>query len=209
MWRRTAATRSSACRRDPIDSSSPGGTAARVEQWYQNADSPYQGHRPVTVTNGQDLAGLNVTLVKGATISGKVTAPAGVSPSSINVTGLSGSLPRTEPASYYQFVGAGRQLQDHRPSGGILQVWLSEQAPAEPLDQWYKNASSFGHSHIGDRDCGPGPGRHQCHPGQRRDHQRKNHSPTPASNSVRHHTKRRYRGGDGGAGLRGGLLNGP
>ena len=31
----------------------------------------------VALTTGQDLAGINATLVKGATISGKISAPAG------------------------------------------------------------------------------------------------------------------------------------
>ena len=87
---RTAATRSPACRQDPTSSSSPAGTR-RPGQWYGNAAS-FDTATAVTVTAGQDLTGINATLVKGATISGKVTAPAGVDVARVSVSAWSASV---------------------------------------------------------------------------------------------------------------------
>ncbi len=85
MWRRTAVTRSSGLPAGSYRLQFSGWDTGAIEQWYQKADSPYKAI-PVAVTNGQDLTGVDVTMVKGATITGKVTAPAGISPSGISVT---------------------------------------------------------------------------------------------------------------------------
>ncbi|MFF2031050.1 beta strand repeat-containing protein, partial [Arthrobacter sp. NPDC058192] len=110
-----------------------------VEQWYQNADSPYKA-RPVTVTNGQDLTGVNVTLAKGATISGKVTAPAGVSPSGMFVL-ASPAVSQDQNPSYYGSVGLdGSYKIIGLPAGSYKLAFRAGSGGA--TDQWYKNASS-------------------------------------------------------------------
>src|SRR4029453_10503475 len=48
-----------------------------LDQWHSNAAS-FETATAITLTTGQDLTGVNATLVKGASISGKIAAPAGV-----------------------------------------------------------------------------------------------------------------------------------
>jgi hypothetical protein len=117
-----------------------GWASGAVEQWHLNATSPYQA-TAVTVTAGQDLTGVNATLIKGATISGKVTVPAGVNPSNILVSA-------TPAASQDQ----GSRYNDAvSPDGSYTIIGL----PAGPyklsfrggmsgtLEQWYNGGSSF------------------------------------------------------------------
>src|SRR5207342_2029586 len=62
-----------------------GWNTGALDQWYKNAAS-FETATAVTVATSQDLTGVNATLVKGATISGKVTAPAGVNLSNVQVS---------------------------------------------------------------------------------------------------------------------------
>ena len=65
-----------------------GRDAGALDQWYNNAAS-FDTATAVTVTTGQAITGINATLVKGATISGKVTAPAGVTLANVCVSASS------------------------------------------------------------------------------------------------------------------------
>src|SRR4030095_1410782 len=47
-----------------------------LDQEHSNAAS-FETATAITLTTGQDLTGINATLVKGASISGKIAAPAG------------------------------------------------------------------------------------------------------------------------------------
>ena len=116
-----------------------GWNTGALDQWYKNAAS-FAAATAVTVAAGQDLTGINATLVRGATISGKITAPAGATVSNVRVSiWLASSM---TPVGQSRQCGTGRQLQDHRPAGWVLR------APVLRLEhrgrgQWYKNASSF------------------------------------------------------------------
>ena len=62
-----------------------GRDSGALEQWYTGA-SGFDDAKTLTVTTGQDLSGINATLEKAASISGKITAPAGVDLSDIQVS---------------------------------------------------------------------------------------------------------------------------
>ncbi len=108
------------------------------DQWYKN-DASYDTATAVTVTAGQDVTGINATLVKGATISGKVSVPAGLSPSRIFVTASATAGQGQEGDSFveedgsYKIIGLTAGSYKLQFSGWNTGV----------LNQWYKNAPSF------------------------------------------------------------------
>ncbi len=91
------------------------------DQWYKNAAS-FDTATPVTVTAGQALTGINATLVKGATISGKITIPAGVSSSNLSVVALSADSRHDEAGQ--SDVGADGSYKIMGLPAGILQAPL-------------------------------------------------------------------------------------
>ncbi|WP_161958267.1 carboxypeptidase-like regulatory domain-containing protein, partial [Arthrobacter sp. H-02-3] len=113
-------------------------TGGAVEQWYNNAAS-FDTASVITLTSGQDLAGINATLVKGATISGKITAPPGVSLTSVTVQAfrviVGSSVAGTASVGTdgtYKITGlaAGSyQLQFGGYNTGALEKWYSNVAP--------------------------------------------------------------------------------
>jgi len=114
-----------------------GGSNA-LTQWYNNATS-FETATAITLTAGQDLTGVNAALVKGATISGKITAPAGVNLSEVTVNARTasnnlwaGSAP-AEPDGTYTIAGL--------PAGSYKLNFNGYGSGA--LDQWYNNAASF------------------------------------------------------------------
>ncbi|WP_263422334.1 carboxypeptidase regulatory-like domain-containing protein [Arthrobacter sp. StoSoilB5] len=116
-----------------------GNNTGALEQWHSNAAS-FDTATIVTLTTGQDLAGVNATLVKGATISGKVTATAGV-----NLTNTRAELFKTDNKDYN--VGSADLGSDgsYRFSGltaGSYKVKFTGNETGA-LDQWHSNAASF------------------------------------------------------------------
>ena len=111
-----------------------------LDQWYKNAVS-FGTATAVTVTAGQDLAGVNATLVKGASISGKVTAPAGVTLSNISVS----ASPSAEQGSRMSQAVSTAPDGSYKITGlapGAYKLQFSGRNTGA-LDQWYKNAASF------------------------------------------------------------------
>lgn len=104
-----------------------------LEHWYDGASS-FAAATPVAVTAGQDHAGINAALVKGASISGKVTSAAGVDLGSVwaylyegNDLSYAGSV-RVSPDGSYQFGGltAGSyKVQFSTGNSGALQQWYN------------------------------------------------------------------------------------
>lgn len=107
------------------------GRSGALEQWYNNASSPLTAE-DVTVTDGEQATGINATLVKAATISGTLTAPAGVSltATKIYASGSDGSWPEAADGTY-KVVGL---------KAGPHTLWFSGDGNA--LAQYYNNATS-------------------------------------------------------------------
>ncbi|WP_211876838.1 beta strand repeat-containing protein [Pseudarthrobacter albicanus] len=110
-----------------------------VEQWHQDAVSPYQA-TAVTVTAGQDLTGVNASLTKGATISGKVAAPAGASPSNVSVS-ASPAASQGQPSQYSSVAPDGSYKITGLSAGSYKLAFRGGVSGA--VDQWYKGGGSF------------------------------------------------------------------
>ncbi|WP_224165156.1 carboxypeptidase regulatory-like domain-containing protein [Arthrobacter sp. StoSoilA2] len=118
-----------------------GGNDSRtLTQWYSNAAS-FETANLVTVTTGQDLAGINATLVKSATISGKVTAPAGVDLANARVDAYKSDDPGS-PVTYATVASDGSYKITGLPAGSYKLNFSGYNTGA--LDQWHSNAASFG-----------------------------------------------------------------
>ena len=108
------------------------------DQWYKNAAS-YDTATAVTVTEGQALTGISATLVKGATISGKVTFPAGISSSNLSVSAASAA---SQWQTIQSEVGAdGTYKIIGLPAGSYKLNFSGWDTGLQ--QQWYKNATSF------------------------------------------------------------------
>ena len=111
-----------------------------VDQWYKNASTPEKSPT-ITVKAGQKFTGVNDTLVKGATISGKVTATAGMSPAGSSVSvwdavtkaGIRGGSVAADGS--YKIVGI--------PQGTYKVEVNPRHSNVGLATGWYKNASFF------------------------------------------------------------------
>ncbi|WP_460455335.1 beta strand repeat-containing protein [Arthrobacter bambusae] len=112
-----------------------GYNSGALDQWYQNATTAATA-TAVTVTTSQDVTGINATLVKGATISGTITAPAGVN---LTDTSVSASPVGSTSSTVSSPVGAdGTYKLIGLPAGNYNVDFYNDRT----VDQWYKNASS-------------------------------------------------------------------
>ncbi|WP_427018368.1 carboxypeptidase regulatory-like domain-containing protein [Pseudarthrobacter sp. P1] len=109
-----------------------------IEQWYKNATS-FGAATVVTVANGQNVTGINDTLVKGATISGKLTAPAGVNLLNTSVTVYTAGQ---QSSVGYGYANADGTYKVSGLAAGAYKLQFTGSASGV-LDQWYKNAQSF------------------------------------------------------------------
>ncbi|WP_175558677.1 carboxypeptidase regulatory-like domain-containing protein [Arthrobacter sp. ok362] len=118
-----------------------GWNSGALDQWYKNASS-FDTATAVTVTTGQDLTGVNVTLVKGATINGKVTVPAGLSPSNISV--MASPTASQDQSNHWNYgnVASDGSYTIIGLQAGSYKVSFGD-GSGRTLQQWYKNASSF------------------------------------------------------------------
>lgn len=107
------------------------GRSGALEQWYNNDSSPLTAEH-VTLADGQQITGINATLVKAASISGTLTAPAGVSLTATRIyaSGSDGSWPVAADGTY-KVVGL---------KAGPHTLWFSGDGNA--LAQYYNNAIS-------------------------------------------------------------------
>lgn len=111
--------------------------AGVLDQWHKDGSS-FNTATAVSVTAGQKLTGIDATLVKSASISGRITAPAGVSLVNANVRAQTannqygGSAPVGSDGSY-----SLRGL-----AAGSYKINFSGYNTGA-VDQWYKGASSF------------------------------------------------------------------
>lgn len=110
-----------------------------IAQWYNNADT-FAGATALDLVRGQDLAGINVTLVKGASISGKVTAPSGVDPAHLRVSAFSTDSQSTDAGNVQVSPDGSYQLTGLRAGSYKLQFSGYQ---TDALTQWYKNAATF------------------------------------------------------------------
>jgi hypothetical protein len=110
-----------------------------VPQWYNNAASS-ETSTPVTVTAGQDIAGINATLQKVASISGKITAQPGVNLANAGVLALPAAGSGTSPGS--ASVGADGTYTVSGLAAGSYKLTFGG-GDTNALAYWYLNASSF------------------------------------------------------------------
>ncbi|WP_162242339.1 carboxypeptidase regulatory-like domain-containing protein [Arthrobacter sp. Leaf337] len=117
-----------------------GNGSGALTQWYNNAATP-EAANPVTVAKGQDVTGINASLAKGATISGKVTVPAGISLSNVSVNADS-----ADGKSIYMAYSAVAADGSYRlvglPAGSFKVRFAGNSSGA--VDQWYNNAATAG-----------------------------------------------------------------
>jgi hypothetical protein len=115
-----------------------GNSSGALTQWYNNAATP-DAANPVTVTAGQDVTGINASLAKGATISGKITAPAGVSLSNVSVNADSADGKSIYMANSWVATDGSYRLIG-LPAGSYKVRFAGNSSGA--VDQWYNNAPS-------------------------------------------------------------------
>ena len=111
------------------------------DEWYEDAQSEADA-TPVTVTPGQDRTGINATLAKGASISGKVTLPEGVSPYSVSVN-LYRTGETSQMSTAYLYGAAGTYTFRGLPAGGYKLQFRGYEINSGVLQQWYSNAASL------------------------------------------------------------------
>jgi hypothetical protein len=109
------------------------------EQWYPNATSPDKA-TVLTLTTSQDLTGINATLVKGATISGKVTAPGGTNLTTVFVSAAS-VVSQGQPSQTASVAPDGSYKITGLFAGSYKLEFSGSNEGA--LGQWYGNAASF------------------------------------------------------------------
>jgi hypothetical protein len=101
-------------------------------QWYSNAFA-YQTASIITLAAGQAVPGINATLVKGGTISGKLTAPPGVNLSSVHVQANRTGLPVPGPPDgtsvqadgTYRCVGVTAGTYKLKSAAGTRERWTT------------------------------------------------------------------------------------
>ncbi|MGN7252712.1 beta strand repeat-containing protein [Arthrobacter sp. SAFR-014] len=115
-----------------------GNDSGAVDQWYANAESA-ETATPVSVTANQDLAGIDATLVKAATIGGKITAPAGV-----NLSNVSVSIQRAEGMTILASVSvtADGSYRIGGLAAGSYKLQF-DTGNSGALEQWYSGAGTF------------------------------------------------------------------
>ena len=110
-----------------------------LDQWYPNASSSTAA-TAVTLTAGQDLGGLNATLVKGASISGTITAPVGVDLNSVYVTATSTASDGSVLSRGTQ-VGVGGTYKVTGLTAGTYKVSFYNYNSGG-MDEWYDNVQT-------------------------------------------------------------------
>ncbi|WP_461186589.1 beta strand repeat-containing protein [Arthrobacter sp. Z4-13] len=110
-----------------------GSNSGALDLWHSNGTSR-ETATPLSLAAGQDVSGVNTTLVKGATISGKVTVPAGVSLSGVSVRATSEGTPFTTSASLN---ADGTYTVRGLPAGTYKVQFANYNSGA--LDEWYNN----------------------------------------------------------------------
>jgi hypothetical protein len=120
-----------------------------LDRWYTNGTS-LASATPITIAAGQDLGGINVSVVKAATISGTVTAPPGtilsrrvwpgITTAKTTVLAYSPDSPNQPVASAYVDQDGTYQFKGLTAGSYKLQItsWQTGMA-----DQWYDNATTF------------------------------------------------------------------
>ncbi|WP_180987261.1 S-layer family protein [Arthrobacter sp. AFG20] len=114
-----------------------GGNSGAVTQWHAAAAS-FDAATPVTLTAGNDLTGINATLLRGGSISGTVTVPPGVDPSRVQVEARDSN---GNTVGYSSASSEGTYSLRGFAAGSYKLLFSSYDTGL--LQQWYAGASSF------------------------------------------------------------------
>lgn len=124
-----------------------------ITEYYDNAET-YDAAKVVTLTKGKTTSGINATLEKGATITGKVSLPAGVPAgwmSSISIgaslmTG-NGSSAHGDIADDGTYTITGVRPGEYRVSFAAFSTWWNpatqQSEPVNLISEYYNDAKSY------------------------------------------------------------------
>lgn len=113
-------------------------TTGLLDEWYNDATG-FDTARVVTVAAGAARAGVNVTLARGASISGRLSVPVGSSPTAITVQvsdATRGTVGSADVASDGTYSVRGL------PSGS-LRVYFSAMSPSTLQPEWWDDKPDF------------------------------------------------------------------
>ncbi|MHA7177311.1 carboxypeptidase-like regulatory domain-containing protein, partial [Arthrobacter sp. Sr24] len=111
-----------------------------LSQWYKNAATA-ETATVITVTTGQNLSAINATLAKGATISGKVTVPAGYKAGEVYV--YVHSAGKQDYAGYGSVATDGSFKVGDLAGGSYKVEFQAWSGNPRLIGQWYSGASTF------------------------------------------------------------------
>ncbi|MFE5835378.1 carboxypeptidase regulatory-like domain-containing protein, partial [Arthrobacter sp. NPDC056493] len=112
-----------------------------LQQWYPGASS-FDTANPVVLAAAQDKTGINAALVTGGSVSGKVTAPAGIDLSSIRATVYEATGPNPNYVASSSLNADGTYTVGGLNTGSYKVQFLGSNSTL--LEQWYDGASTFG-----------------------------------------------------------------
>src|SRR6476620_11441737 len=116
-----------------------GSNSGALSQWYSGAKT-FESATPVTLASGQSLTGIDAALVKGASVSGSVTLPAGVDPSSVGVWITRTSYGPDWYSAYGQVGQDGSYTVRGLPAGSYKIQFSGGNSGV--ITQWHSGASS-------------------------------------------------------------------
>lgn len=116
-----------------------GSAAGAISQWYPGS-ATFASATPVTLAAGQSLTGVDAALVKGASINGRVTVPAGIDPSSVSVYVSSAAYGPDWYSGYGQVGQDGSYAVRGLPAGNYKIQFSGGNSGV--ITQWHSGASS-------------------------------------------------------------------
>ncbi|WP_431795584.1 carboxypeptidase regulatory-like domain-containing protein [Microbacterium enclense] len=113
-------------------------TTGLLDEWYNNATG-FDSARVVTVAAGAARAGVNVTLARGASISGRLSVPSGSSPTDVTVQVSDATQ---ETVGYANVASDGTYSVRGLPSGS-LRVHFTAMSPSTLQSEWWDDKPDF------------------------------------------------------------------
>ncbi len=109
-----------------------------LDEWYDDAGS-YTSAQPVTVATGATRSGIDATLARGASLSGRVTVPSGSSPSDVSIQVYDATQ---STVAYANVAVNGTYSVGGLPSGSV-RVYFSAMSPSSLQSEWWNDKPDF------------------------------------------------------------------